>query len=165
MGTVQSDAGSFIHKPLQGVEEANIDDKNRLLFSKKKRERLGDDFVVALGPLGCLVAYPRVVWRAMMDEIEAAKPANVGRQQYARMLLGYMDDELKFDLQGRLVIPHRLRSEAKLKDKAVLVGAFDRVEIWNPEEYAGFSADPKGYGNARSAAMDLAYAEMVEGTV
>ena len=49
-------------KPLIGTDEDTIDDKGRLLVSKKKRERLGEDFVMALGATGCVVVYPELVW-------------------------------------------------------------------------------------------------------
>ena len=51
-----------IGKAIVGWEETTIDDKGRILVGKKKREKLGEDFVIAVGTCGCLVAYPAEVF-------------------------------------------------------------------------------------------------------
>jgi MraZ protein len=111
------DSGS---KPkfLLGQEEANVDDKGRALFAKKKRERLGEDFVMCLGDNGCCIyAYPADVWNPLALDVISHDPTNQGRQTYSREVLGTAVDDLNFDTQGRAVIPRKLREDAKIKDK------------------------------------------------
>ena len=36
------------------------------------------------------------------------------------------------DSQGRILIPARLKEAAQLDAQAPLVGAIDKVEVWNP---------------------------------
>ena len=36
------------------------------------------------------------------------------------------------DSQGRILIPARLKDSAQLESQALLVGAIDRIEVWNP---------------------------------
>jgi MraZ protein len=86
---------------------------------------------------------------------------NQGRQQYTRLFLGYADDELKFDQQGRVVVPQKLRDIAKLTDKITLVGCGDRLEIWAKDEYERFQEDTEGYGAKRREALAKAYGQMV----
>ena len=69
-----------VGKPLIGREEATIDDKGRILVSKKKRDRLGENFVIALGTCGCLVAYPEASWQKFVDGILSYDPINMGRE-------------------------------------------------------------------------------------
>jgi len=147
-------------KPLMGTEEATIDEKGRVLFNKKKRDRLGDNFVIAWSDIGCLEAYSERGWQQVIAEIIRADATNQGRQLYTRMKLGFAEDELKFDSQGRVVIPHKLRELGKLKDKIVLVGNLDRVDIWAKEEYDKFLEDPEGYGAERRDAINRAYMKM-----
>ena len=147
-------------KYLVGTDEATIDDKGRLLVGKKKRERLGEAFVIALGDTGCLVAYPAETWAQMVTEILSNSSINQGRQQYARLVVGSAEDELNFDRQGRIVVPIKLREAAKLRGKVVLVGLLDRMEIWAKEEYERFHADPDGYGKERREAIERAYMKM-----
>lgn len=152
--------GGASSKLLIGTDDATIDDKGRLLFSKKKRDRLGSDFVVTLGTVGCLVAYPAASWEKVMEEVFSHEAINQGREQYARLVLGLADDDVRFDAQGRAVIPQKLRELAKLKDKVKLIGLGDRLEIWAAAEYAKYLKNPDGYGKERKEAIEAAYKKM-----
>jgi MraZ protein len=46
------------------------------------------------------------------------------------------------DTQGRILIPQRLKEAAELDGQVLLVGAIDKVELWNP---AHFEAAVAGY--------------------
>jgi MraZ protein len=39
------------------------------------------------------------------------------------------------DAQGRILIPASLRGAAELEGQALLVGAINKVEIWNPATF------------------------------
>lgn len=157
---VADETGSKL-KPLLGTDEATVDDKGRILFSKKKRDRLGEDFTIAIGPVGCLIAYPEARWLQIYNEIMERDSLNVGTQQFTRLTLGLADDEMNFDAQGRVVIPQKLRDLAKLKDKVLLVGCGDRVEIWAKSEWEEYSEYPDTYGQKRRESIEKAYAQMV----
>lgn len=152
---------------LLGTDEATLDDKGRILVSKKKRERLGEAFTVALGTTGCLVAYPEPVWNELVNSVLRLDPTNLGREMYMRLVLGQADDELKFDAQGRVVIPSRLRELAGIKDKSqvLLVGCGDRLEIWAKEEYGSYLKNPETYGSARREEILKAKRLMKEDTL
>jgi MraZ protein len=145
-----------LEKQLIGTDEATIDEKGRLLMSKKKRERLGEPFVMAMGPTGCLVAYTVEAWNSEMSEVMENPSTNLGRQQLLRMLSGSAEDDLRFDKQGRVVVPQRLREAAKLKDKVVIVGCIDRLEVWAAEAWKAYEKDPDGYGKDRLGAFQRA---------
>ncbi len=149
-------------KPLLGTDEATIDGKGRILISKKKRERLGNDFVIALGEVGCLTAYPESCWEDILSEIGAYPPSSSGRQQFTRLILGTAEDELNCDAQGRVVVPSKLRELAGLREKVILVGAFDRLEIWDAEEYQNYLNNPDSYGQERRDLLERARSKMVD---
>src|SRR5271166_5780519 len=86
---------------LTGTDEATIDDKGRILVGKKKRERLGDTFALAIGQTGCLIAYPQNVWDTIVHEIFRHESINAGTEQYTRFVLAEAEDDIKFDQQGR----------------------------------------------------------------
>ena len=48
--------------------------------------------------------------------------------------------QVKLDSQGRIGIPERLREFADLSDDVVVVGALERVEIWNAERWQELAA-------------------------
>lgn len=144
-------------KPILGTEEATIDDKGRILVSRKKRERLGDTLVIAEGRLKNLVAYPERIWDAMMSEIYTGPAIYYPREDFARMVMARAEDDIKFDAQNRFVLPYRLREYAKLKDKILLVGCGHCMEIWLPEEYAKWEAEREGYQSDRRDEFDRAH--------
>lgn len=133
-------------EPLIGTEEATLDDKGRLIFSKKKRERLGDSFVVTVGPKGCLEAYPSTIWNDMVAKLLQQDALNEGVSEYTALLLGSADDDLKFDQQGRVVIPQKLRTKAKIDRQVVIVGCGNRCEIWAKAEFDVYDKDRLNYG-------------------
>lgn len=143
-------------KPLLGNDEAIIDGKGRLLLAKKKRERLGPGFVMALGEVGCLCAYPAEVWDEMLDTIYSYESINLGRQMYSRMVLGSAEDELDCDEQGRVVVPAKLRKVAGLNKDVTIVGCGNRLEIWDRDEYVRYEATPLTYGRERREALQQA---------
>ncbi len=155
---------SLMPKPLMGTDEVSIDDKGRVVFTKKKRDRLGDTFVMTLSDVGCIWVFPEYSWNSLLREISRADTANQGRQQYTRLILGSAEDELKFDAQRRVVIPHKLREKAGLCDgcTALLVGCGDRVEIWNKDQYEVFQKAPDDYNAERHDAVTRAYRQMTE---
>ena len=150
-------------KPLIGTDEATIDDKGRLLVSKKKRERLGEDFVMALGATGCVVVYPELVWGRMVAEILGNSSTNQGRQRFTRLMVGSAEDDMRFDRQGRVVVPQKLRDAAKLTDAVLVVGCVDRLEIWAADEWVTYQADTEGYARDRQQAFDRAHRQMLGG--
>jgi len=144
-------------KAIIGTDEAAVDDKGRVLIGKKKRERLGESFVIAVGSIGCLVAYPKPIWDERVNEMLSYNPNNVGREHFTRLTLGMADDEMKSDAQGRVVIPQKLREIARIKDRVLLIGCGDRLELWAASEWEIFNRMPESYGIERRESLQRAY--------
>ena len=142
---------------LLGTDEATIDDKGRVLVGKKKRERLGETFALSVGAEGQLVAYPMAEWERMVTEILSYPSIQPGTQLYSRFVLADAEDDIKFDSQGRFVVPQRLRQIANLKDKIVLVGLATRMEIWAKQEYEEYNAYRDTYRAERVKSIRSAY--------
>lgn len=146
-------------EPLIGTEESSLDDKGRILFSKKKRERLGDGFVILIGKLNCLILYPASIWKLLVNEALRGPVMDPAREDFTRLLLGTASDRLSFDAQNRIVIPKELRKEARLHedDKVHIVGCGNRVEIWSHDEWAKFQGNPENYEKDRRQTFDRLY--------
>jgi MraZ protein len=145
-----------------GTEEVSIDDKGRLLVSKKKRERLGNDFVFFLSEIGVVAAYPKETWRTMVNEVNKVSILNTGRQQFSRLMAYHAVEDMNFDAQGRVVIPGRLRAEGKLVDRVMIAGAIEKVEFWAMKEWRKYNEDTTGYGKERREAITSAVRMMRE---
>lgn len=148
-------------KPLLGIEETTIDDKGRVQFPKGKRERLEDEFTLVLGKSGGVVVYPQAVFNALFEEAFSVDTMNPHREAFTRLVLGNAYDDVPFDAQGRIVVPKRLREEARLTGVLLLVGCGDRLEIWDQEEWVKFNFAPEKYNVERRDAIDEAYSQML----
>jgi len=144
-------------KPLIGTDEATLDEKGRLMLGRKKRERLGETFALVHGPKGCLVAYPAEIWKRLTHFVLSVDPLNEGREDYSSLILAAAEDDLRFDAQGRVVVPQWLRERARIKDKVVLIGAGDHLQIWAKSEYEAYLSDKDGYERERREAVKRAY--------
>ena len=71
-----------------------------------------------------------------------------------RALFAYAAD-CEPDPQGRILLPAKLREYAGLTKEVVVVGSFDRVEIWNAQRWAEIENEAFSSG-----ALEEAMAEM-----
>ena len=65
--------------------------------------------------------------------------ADAGARAFSRFLFSGAF-EVELDAQGRMVLPAGLRDFAGLKGEAVVVGALDHIELWEPERWAATAA-------------------------
>ncbi|MCB0825658.1 MAG: hypothetical protein KDC26_05675 [Armatimonadetes bacterium] len=142
---------------LIGREEVQIDERGRVVLSKKKRERLGNPFFLGLSQLGCIEAYPEEELVRVVMEIEQADRLNIGREAYGSFFSQNIFDDQKTDSQGRLVIPQRLRDLAKIQKDVVIVGSINKIQIWAKEEHEKFEADPLNYNRDYRAPIEQMY--------
>ena len=59
------------------------------------------------------------------------------------------------DAQGRILIPAKLREYAGLQKEVVVIGSFDRAEIWNAERWAREEAMAFESGSLEQAMEEL----------
>lgn len=157
-----AEAGKRILLPLINKDEATLDDKGRLLFSKQKRERLGDVFAIGLCDNGCLAAYPLEVWQAMWARISSYDPLDLTYRRYAELLYNVADDDVKFDPQNRATISKTLRTEGKLTGKVLIYGCGDRAELWDPEERKKYEENKAAYARERREEYERAWLQIAE---
>lgn len=117
-----------------GEYKHSLDGKGRLAVPAKFRTLLGKGAVVTKGLDNCLFLYPKKKWEEVASKY-ADLPVNQAQaRSFARhMLAGAM--EVEFDNQGRVTLPDYLRTFASLKNKAVVAGLYDRLEIWDEDAW------------------------------
>ena len=121
-----------------GTYTPRLDDKGRLILPAKFRERLAEGLVVTLGQEKCLDVFPVDVF---MEEANRARSKGMtsrsGRDQSRTLFSGA--EETQLDTQGRMAIPAPLRAYAALTRDVVVIGAMDRVEIWEPSRWRDYN--------------------------
>lgn len=117
---------------MTGQYAHTIDAKGRLFIPAKLRQELGDTFHVTVGQDHCLSVYSDESWAAFMEKLKGLSYNEVKR---LRGLFAYGAD-CEPDGQGRILLPAKLREYADLDKDVVVIGSFDRVEIWNAQRWA-----------------------------
>lgn len=145
---------------LTGTENAVIDSKGRLLFSKAKRDVLKSKFCICVGSSGCLEVMTREKWEEMAEMIEKHDSFNQGRKQLARLFFGNSELDCEFDSSGRVVIPAKLRKAAGIDTEVTIVGVGSSAEIWDRATYEKYEEDPGSYFHKNEMAYETAYLKM-----
>lgn len=123
-----------------GTFTPRLDDKGRLFLPAKFRPRLASGIVLTRGQENCIYGWTPESFNEFTDRVRAAPFTNKTSRNFVRMLFSGASDELP-DKQGRVPVPQVLREWAHLDRDVVVVGAMDRIEIWDAERWANFSAE------------------------
>jgi len=121
-----------------GTFEHSLDDKGRVVLPSTFRAQLADkgflsQFDACLG-LWTERGFEDVARRLTEKIREGSAPQEAMRAFAANA------HEVRPDSQGRITVPQRLRDFAHLDREVVVIGAIDRVEIWDAARWRDVSA-------------------------
>ena len=126
---------------MNGQYAHNIDAKGRLFIPTKLRDELGGTLHVTVGQDHCLSVFSDQGWA---DFNASLKGTSFTRIKGLRMMYAYMTDCVP-DAQGRILLPAKLRQYANLEKEVVIIGVFDRAEIWNAQLWQTKPSDPASW--------------------
>ena len=132
-----------------GTHTPKLDEKGRLILPAKFRDELADGLVITRFQERCLAIWPVATFVEVAQAVRGASSSQQVRD-YQRMLASGASDETP-DKQGRITIPPHLRAYAALEKDCVVVGAINRVEVWDAAAWERYSAE-----------KESSYAEMDE---
>ena len=130
-----------------------FDPKNRISIPSKFRKDLGRVVVVTRGLDNCLYLYSRKAWEKEARTYAAEVNGSAARRGLARMFLAG-SSEVEVDAAGRVLIPEHLKSFASIKDKAIIAGVFERVEIWEEKAWKKYMSEIERDANAFAEKRD-----------
>lgn len=113
-----------------GEYHHTLDDKSRLVLPSKFRNSLGERFIVARGFEKCLYVYPMKEWERLETQLKTLPFTKKDARTFIRTFFSGAT-ECEFDRQGRTCLTSPLIGYAGLTRECVVIGANDRVEIWN----------------------------------
>jgi MraZ protein len=117
-----------------GEYSHTIDSKKRLAVPSKFRKELGEQAIITRGIDKCLVIYPLVEWENFAKKLGSLPTTQNDSRKFSRiMLAGAMDSKL--DNLGRILIPDYLKDYAFLKKNVVIIGVFNKLEVWDEENW------------------------------
>ena len=133
-----------------GKYTPKLDEKGRLFLPAKFRDQLSGGLMVTRGQEHCLYVWPQAEIERVTERLREAPVSNKATRDYIRMFSSGASDDAP-DKQGRITIPTQLREWAGLNKDVVVIGAMNRLEIWDEAQW-----------NAYSQAQEEAFAELSE---
>ncbi len=123
-----------------GEYRHSVDEKGRVAIPARFRPGLDKGPVVMKWTDGCAAVFPRTTFEELGAKVASLPLADEHARSVARFLFSSAF-EVDLDGQGRIVLPAAVREWAGLTGEAVVVGHWDRVEIWSPERWESFQRD------------------------
>ncbi|AOV97839.1 cell division/cell wall cluster transcriptional repressor MraZ [Edwardsiella hoshinae] len=123
----------------RGATTINLDSKGRLAVPTRYRDLLIDEaqgHMVCTIDLHhpCLLLYPLPQWEVIEQKLSRLSSMNPAERRVQRLLLGHAS-ECQMDGAGRLLIAGTLRQHAGLQKQVMLVGQFNKFELWDEETW------------------------------
>jgi MraZ protein len=123
-----------------GTHSPRLDDKGRLILPARFREQLEAGVVVTRGQERCLYLFPVAEFERLAEQLRQAPVTSKQARDYMRVFLSGASDEVP-DRQGRITIPAVLRTYAGLDRECSVIGAGQRVEIWDATAWESYLAE------------------------
>jgi MraZ protein len=124
----------------RGSSPAKIDDKGRLKiptdFRRVLEERFGGElelFVTSLKGDSALL-YPLPAWEEIEERLRAVPSTERAKVKYLARA-NYYGQQVRVDVQGRILIPQILRESAGMAGDVVVTGELDHLVVWNHERF------------------------------
>jgi MraZ protein len=122
-----------------GEYEVRLDDKGRFVLPSGVKKQLdsadNETFVVNRGFEQHLNLYTMKEWEKLMTRV--TKKVNGFTEKGRRLLRQFRNGAVPvtIDSSGRILLPQSLMQYSGLKKDLMVVGAFDRIELWDKAKY------------------------------
>ena len=141
---MQGDGSAMRRMKFLGSYTYQLDDKGRVSLPAAFRNVAPDQrFVLIQVTPPALSLYPETEWVKVEERLSEMMRRQPESRPFMLNLLANAV-EVSPDGQGRILIPVALREIAKLNGQVQMIGAIDRIEIWNPAEFQQATARASG---------------------
>lgn len=120
-----------------GEHQHTLDVKGRVILPARFRERLSSGLVFAPAQDRCIDVYPLTAFEKRVEQLRALPREDQRARDYLRVFLAGAHED-KPDAQGRVTVPPRLRTYAKLDKDLTINGADEKVEIWDRDAWEAY---------------------------
>jgi len=122
-----------------GTFTLKLDVKGRFFLPARFREEFADGLVITRQADRCLAIWRTEDFQAEVSRTATGPSAAQRVRAYQRMVASGASDEAP-DAQGRVTIPLPLREYAGVSKEIVVIGAYNRLEVWDAAVWAEYSA-------------------------
>jgi len=140
----------------RGNAPARIDDKGRLkvpnIFRAPMETKYGRELFVTSLAGDSVRIYPMPVWLALEEKL-AAIPSTLPAKLRFLDRVNYYGTIAELDLQGRVLIPVRLRDSASMSGDVDVIGQYNLLDVWNHDRFeTKLKREPYSEDDARTLA-------------
>ncbi|CAB4891648.1 MAG: division/cell wall cluster transcriptional repressor MraZ [Actinobacteria bacterium] len=123
-----------------GTHAPKLDDKGRVILPAKFRADLAAGLVLTRGQENCLYVFSEAEFAQLNERIRQAPVTSKAARDFLRVFLSGASDETP-DTQNRITIPQNLRDYAGLRRDLTVIGAGNRIEIWDAPTWTTYLAE------------------------
>jgi MraZ protein len=136
-----------------GTYEPRLDDKARLFLPAKFRPRLELGVALMPGQEKCIYGWTLEAYESIAERMREMPFTNREARKFQRLVSARTAVAVP-DKQGRIPIPPVLRSWASLDREVTVIGAMDRIEIWDSGRWSEFlEANEEAYSDMSDEVM------------
>jgi len=121
-----------------GTFKPRLDDKGRLFLPAKFREAMGGGLVITRGQDRSIDMRTKADFEVFAEKFQNASQTDARMRGYGRMLFALASEQVP-DKQGRISITPELRQYAALEKDCVVIGIYNRIEIWEPQAWVEYT--------------------------
>ncbi len=130
--------GKVAYKMFIGTYYHTIEEKGRVSLPKKFRETdSSSNWIITRGLDGGLFLFFKNTFIAEMEKLQTRSFTQRANRDFIRLMTNEAQ-EVEVDDNGRIQIPEFLRAAAQLTKDVVIIGSFQRVEIWDVQKYHSY---------------------------
>jgi MraZ protein len=122
-----------------GTYTPRLDEKGRFFLPAKFRDALAEGLVIAKGQEHCLAIFTPEEFQREAARALSGSATLRGTRDFQRQYASGASEEVP-DKQGRLTVPPRLRGYAGLDKDIAVIGAFNRIEVWDLAAWEEYQA-------------------------
>lgn len=114
-----------------------LDEKGRVnvpaKFRKATSHEAQGNYIITYGKDQCVYIYPMDIYeKKIVSVIDNLSEANAEHRAYMSVM-GSRASDATLDKQGRIMIPPKYLEFAGINKEVHIIGAYNRIEVWNPE--------------------------------
>ena len=122
----------------RGNSPARIDDKGRLkipnAFRSPLETKYGRELFLTSLTGEYVRIYPMPVWQEIEQRLGAMPSTHPARLRFLDRV-NYFGQALELDVQGRVLVPVRLRDAATMAGDVDVLGQFNYLDVWNHDRF------------------------------
>jgi MraZ protein len=122
----------------RGNSPARIDDKGRLKIPTSFRSLLeskyGRELYVTSLSGDYVRIYPMPVWIDIEERLGKMPSTHPSRSRYLDRV-NYFGQTAEIDIQGRVLLPVRLRESAMMTGEVDVLGQYNYLDVWNHDRF------------------------------